>query len=268
MGSKQSSMHFSNIEQLLHSTVYVEVLDGDTRATGTAFFSEFKLPNARSVVVLVSCRHVFQNAQTVRYWIPIADKGGLPSGRFADITIELDGKATLHPNPNIDLAGVVTHHVDDQPFLKGEKLFYRTLPESIIPSASEWTDIGVGDNVYVPGCPQGLFDEVEHTPFVRGGIISNFPRDPSRPFFHIDIPTYDGSSGSPVIVDAHYSFNRGEGSYEIRNRFYLIGIVTDGLEVESEKGRADLHFGKAVKSDRLRELHSAILHEAQNSGIG
>jgi hypothetical protein len=263
MASETESLNLSNAEQILYSTVFIETLYGDSRATGTAFFNQFTMPNGRSAVSLVSCRHVLEGAQAVRLWCPIQTEDGQPSDRHADITLRIDGKATVHPNPDIDLAGVIIHHIEKAPFLKGEKLFYRALSEALIPDHAQWENLSVADPILVPGCPAGLFEERDRTPFFRRGIIASLPRDSLRPHFYIDMPTIDGSSGSPVIIDSHFSYNRKGGGYELRSRFYLIGIVTDGLEVSGHNGNQDLHFGKVVRANNLRQLNMAILKDTR-----
>ncbi len=263
MASDTNLLNLSNAEQILYSTVFVETIDGDSRATGTAFFHQFTMPNGRSAVSLVSCRHVLGGAQTLRFWCPIQRADGHPSDRHADIMFRLDRNVTTHPDSDIDLAGVIIHHIDNAPFLKGEKLFYRALSEALIPDHSQWEDLSVADPIFVPGCPAGLFEKQDRTPFFRSGIIASLPRDSLRPHFYIDMPTINGASGSPVIIDSHFSFNRAGGGYELRNRFYLIGIVTDGLEFTHQNGNQDLHFGKVVRANNLRQLNAAILNDTR-----
>ncbi len=146
-----------------------------------------------------------------------------------------------------------------KPFLEGRNYFIGTIPSSLIPIGPSWETVCIGDDIYVSGCPSGLHDSVNHSPFLRKGVVASFPRD-GRSHFFIDCPTIEGSSGSPVFIDSHVSFNRTLGQYDIGSRFFLVGVVTDGLEQMTDAGRIDLHFGKAARSDTLPLLYKEILN--------
>ena len=251
----------SNAEQIIYATVYIEVQSPFGHAAGTGFFGAFRLPNGGNAIALVSCRHLLEGASSVRYWCNIASRDGCPSGRFADITVQLDGGATSHPDLNVDLSAFIVHHVENQAFLKGERLFFRSIPDSLIPAESNWETVCIGDEIYVAGCPSEQRDSVDNSAFLRKGIIASLPRD-GRSHFFIDCPTIEGSSGSPIFIDSHVSFNRTKGQYEIGSRFFLVGVVTGGLEEITDDGRIDLHFGKAARSDALPMLYKEILNNA------
>ena len=154
---------------------------------------------------------------------------------------------------------------------QGERLFYIPLPENLIPANEQLDDIYAGDDVFVVGCPLGLFEEVHRSPLFRKGVLASFPRENNRPYFLIDVPTFEGASGSPVYIDSHYSFDRESGNYEFWNRFYFLGVVLRGLESEDDceegenKQRQDLHLGRVVRSDQLPALYNAILADNGNA---
>jgi hypothetical protein len=266
MAFPSSKAVLSNTEQVAHSTFRIEVTTTTEVAVATGFLAEFTLPNGNKAVAMISSRHVLQGALKVRVWVPIEKRCGRLPERFADITIELDGKATFHPDLDVDLAGFIFHHIEKQVLPSDEKLFYTAISTKSIPVLEEWSDISIGDDVFVVGCPEGLEDVRNRRPLVRKGIIASFPKELERPNFLIDVPTLTGSSGSPVIIDTHISFNRPKMEYELRSRFYLVGVVSDGLELQIESTEeqgsqtlADLHLGKVVRSDKLLELIDSIL---------
>jgi hypothetical protein len=263
-----STISLNNTEQALFSTFKIEVQTLDKNIQATAFFASFRLPNGNNAVVLISSRHVLQDAQSLRLWVPIEKAHGRLPECFANITVKLNGEITCHPDPDVDLAGIIIHHIEKQVLPEDEKLFYRAISEQNIPTLDQWSDISVGDDVFVIGCPFGVEDERTRRPIVRKGIIASLSKELERPHMLIDVPTFEGASGSPVIVDAHFGFDRIKGEYEFRSRFYLVGVVSDGLEVrdEGDDGKkdeflADLHLGKVVRSDKIPELFQAILDQ-------
>lgn len=258
-------LSLSNIEQVVFATFRIEVTAINEVREATGFCVAFRRPNGNSVVIFVSARHVLQDAQSVRLWVPIEQRAGRLLERFADITVRLMGQVTYHPDPEVDLAGFVFHHVEKQVLPPDERLFYVSVSEKQIPSLDGWTDISIGDEIFVIGCPYGIEDERNRRPLVRKGVIASLPKEQERPSFLIDVPTFDGASGSPVIIDSHIAFHRRRGDYELRSRFYLAGVVSSGMELKDEFSEgnllADLHLGRVVRSDKIPELFTAILKQ-------
>lgn len=255
-----SSLSLSNIEQLTFSTFRIEVETKNDTAFATCFFVQFKLPNGNNAVLAISSRHVLNGAINVRISIPVERCGGRLPEYFANITVKLNGKIICHPSPDIDLAGFIIHHIENSDLPEGDKFYYRAISEINIPTFEDWDDINLGDEVFAIGCPHGLEDERNKRPLVRKGVIALLPKELERPFLYIDMPTHGGSSGSPVIIDSFFSYNRVNSSYELRSRFYLIGVISSGLELQDsdagteDKFLADLHLGKLVRSDKINEM--------------
>ncbi len=263
-----STISLTNTEQIVYSTFRIEVETPEQRVVATGFFGQFKLQNGNSAIAFVSSRHVLEYAESVRLWIPVERTGGRLPERFADITIRLNSEVTCHPDPAVDLAGFIIHHVEKHFTSEDEKLFYRAISEQQIPTLQDWDDVSVGDDIFVVGCPHGLEDERNKRPLVRKGVIATLGKETDRPNMLIDVPTLEGSSGSPVIIDTHFAFDRSLRKYELRSRFYLVGVVSAGLElqeveedVEHAKLLADLHLGRVVRSDKVAELYRAILDQ-------
>lgn len=245
----------SNVDQVLASTVYLEAFDGQETFSGTGFFCAFPMPNDKSAIALVSCRHLLEDAEILSFWLPLKS-GALPSDDMFEVKMSLNKKATLHPDPEIDLAAIVIHHIDEHVEKTcGRRPYYRSLTLSHVPKGNDWGDIYPGDDVLIIGCPGGLKDAFDKSPFVRKGSIANLRRRADQPRFFVDAPTLAGASGSPVIVDSHIAFDRANLFYELRTRFYLAGIIVSGLEAEG----SDLHIGEAVKADTLPALFQALI---------
>ncbi len=245
----------NNAEQLLATTVYLEACEGEESFSGTGFFCQFPMLNGRKVVALVSCRHLLESAKTIKFWIRL-QAGGLPTDESYEIVMNLNGQAICHPDKEIDLAAVIIHHIDKHVEEQtGRKPFYRALSLEHIPKGLVWNDIYPGDDVLIIGCPGSLRDDFDSTPFIRRGTIANFSRHPNQRAFYVDAPIIAGSSGSPIILDSHISYDKVNPGYHLRSRSYFVGVITVSLEDDD----ADFHMGKAIKSDAVIELMSSLL---------
>jgi hypothetical protein len=126
------------------------------------------------------------------------------------------------------------------------------------------------------GYPIGLWDSKNKLPLVRRGITASHPGIDfeGEPIGLLDIATYPGSSGSPVIL-------LNEGSYatptglNVGNRVYLLGILCQyyylddsgapasadipTVDIARAPLRPAVHMGKYIKAKELFELKKELL---------
>jgi hypothetical protein len=273
------SVSQSTVEQLLYATVRVETEIPAGSAVGTGFFAGLTLDHGRTCVVLVSSRHVLAGATCITFWMTLADDHGRPMQRFVKASISSDGSgAFLHPDPSTDLAAVVVHHVVNRLEASGTRVFYRNVPETMIPTSEIWNSFDAGEDIIMTGCPGGIHDEVNKLPLVRRGVVASYlPLDYNgRPEFLVDLVASEGSSGSPIFLMSFLTFNRRLGAYEPAPRSYLLGILKSGLEIQEEPpvdGSTDevqpshaLHLGVAIKSTELHALYGLVRKFAAADG--
>jgi hypothetical protein len=139
-------------------------------------------------------------------------------------------------------------------------------------------DIGIGDELYIPGLFTRRVGQERNIPILRSGMIAAMPEEPllhentNEPYhaYLIEVRSIGGLSGSPVFVSTHagtqisFKNHRFKQTYE----YYLLGLVRghwDIIEHEAEKTNAgiaivtpivevrDLLFREDLVKERRRE---------------
>lgn len=122
--------------------------------------------------------------------------------------------------------------------------------------------------VFMVGCPNGLFVESERLPIVRKGILANkMSEDFSSPCMSnvgvVDIACFPGSSGSVILADRDFLDEPSQNSSVAPSRMRLCGILSSGptfnrVGAPIPKGGAPtrqmMHIGYFVKGFRIAEM--------------
>lgn len=205
-------MAFDIIDQLIHSTVRIEVtLKDGSSACGTGFFMSFlkQETNGRGIPVIITNRHVIKDSQTGSFHLTIAKPDGLPDlGNHHRFTLnDFETLWINHPDQDVDLAAFIVSPIlrkFDEQF--GAKVFFCPLTTDIIPTNEERQELSSMEEVVMIGYPSGIWDEVNNLPVIRRGITATHPNINwnDKTEFLTDIASFPGSSGSPVIL-----LNRG-----------------------------------------------------------
>jgi hypothetical protein len=222
----------SPMEQLCHSTVRIECDFPDgSRGTGSGFFYSLCKNGDRHVPVIVTNRHVVEGAVKGRFILTLSDPDGNPLyGKNKGFELDaFSSRWAPHPDGATDLCVMPIApllHLADQ---SGDKFFFVTLDDSLLPSEEEIRDFVGLEEITMVGYPNGLWDSVNNLPICRRGVLaSSFDKDwAGKKEFLIDAACFPGSSGSPVFL-----FN--VGGYQTRNamlvggRLKLLGILYAG----------------------------------------
>ena len=246
-------------EQVFFTTTRITIpqANGAGTSIGTGFLCNAPLNDgtARSVLLLISNKHVFQNPSgAISFTFNKKENESEPDlGNIHTFSgIEFSGIYTEHPNPEIDLAcinaSIITH--------EEHNVFYKNVTPEMISDFKEETFVP-GLDIWFVGYPAIRFDVSNNLPLLRKGYVSSIPKVNfnSKDEFVIDAQVYQGSSGSPVFA-------------AIDGNFKLIGVVTQtmirhgmlqtiptlqsGLVVEQTLG-----LGIVLKSTLLHELINA-----------
>src|SRR5690606_7472034 len=120
-------MPLSITEQLAYSTVRLECQTPNGLSTGTGFFFKFLENGDQHVPVIVTNKHVIQNATAGRFIITKSDVEGNPiqTDHFTvNITTDFQQFWRHHPDANVDLCAMPLAPVINAATQQGQRLFY------------------------------------------------------------------------------------------------------------------------------------------------
>lgn len=270
-------------DQLVYSTVQIQtVRSDDEMGTGTGFFFNFFHKDPYHVPVIVTNKHVVENAISATiHFNMIDEQGGIIYGQHQSVDVpNFTERCFPHPDPQVDLC--VWLIADILKWLKGNlniQPFYRSLHTDLIPTPAARSALLSIEDVLVVGYPNGIWDDVNNLPVTRRGITATPPYVPyeGKEAFLIDAPLSHGSSGSPVFLyNAGIYPTRGNNT-TVGTRVMLLGIasamypqkvegdfvnknsltpVFDTLKVISE---IPMNLGLAIWSEKLLDFEPILL---------
>lgn len=212
---------------LIRTTIRIEVKTKDGIATGTGFFYQFEIDEAK-IPVIVTNKHVIKDGVEGILIFSVSDnEGNIIEAKKHYLTItEFEKAWILHPDNNIDLCIMPIAQILEENLKQNINFVCNVLRKEDIINDKEIKDLSKLEDVTIIGYPDGIWDSYNNLPILRRGITAtpicyDFENTPK---FLIDAAIYGGSSGSPVFI-----FN--QGSYSINNALYagsrmkLVGIV-------------------------------------------
>lgn len=222
-------MELTNSERIMYNVLHITMLNSDSRPTGSAtgFLFGFCENGARHIPCLVTNRHVLSQCPRIRISFTKLKSAGEPDvGNL--VTVELTTHlAEYHPNSAIDLAILPVGDVINKLEGMGKNVFYVMCTAKNIPTDDEWKKYSAVENVIMAGFPKGFRDEVNNQPIIRSGITATHPRlnFGGNPEFLIDMPCFEGCSGSPVMICNEGIFiEKRTGSISSGNNIALLGV--------------------------------------------
>ncbi|HEV2225442.1 MAG TPA: trypsin-like peptidase domain-containing protein [Nitrososphaerales archaeon] len=267
--------------QVLFSTARIVAKRNDGKSsTGTAFFFQFKFDETRTIPVLITNKHVISETKEGTFLLHLAEKDStgkiIPSDESGSITLgEFEKSWIQHPG-GLDLCAMPIAQLLEAANKAGKDIFYITFGEEILPTAQVLDELSAVEDITMVGYPIGLWDSVNNLPLFRRGITASHPAvDFERePVGLLDIATFPGSSGSPVMLLNEGSFAT-KGGLTVGNRLYLLGILyqyyylkDDGIPAASDIPSTDVtrapvqpavHIGRYLKARELLELKKEFI---------
>lgn len=174
-----------------------------TKMSGTAFIIELRQDTPPHLLIVVTARHVLQNADSLFLVLQITDD----QGRVVDnMTI----RTALYSSSG-DSLFVVSPDSEDLAALVVTARYDKDKPASIVSvheaSLRPMRTLFPGQPVFYFGYPLGrAINGVE--PFLRSGVVAGV--DTTAGVVYLDAQNFPGSSGSPVFLNPTEPFNAGK----------------------------------------------------------
>jgi|Deesub1362A_J573_1020465.scaffolds.fasta_scaffold01844_8 hypothetical protein len=227
------------IHQLLFSTVRIEAQLKDGISIGTAFIVLYE-SEGKQYLFLVTNKHVIQTSNIGRFFFTKADTTGPLIGQKFEITVQnFEKNWVVHPNNEIDIVVMPLVPLLKQIEEHGQKVYYRSIPLSLIPSKEQEASLTALEEIIFIGYPSGIYDTTNLLPIIRKGITATpISIDyEGKPLFLIDAAVFRGSSGSPVLIYNQGSYGTPQGIV-IGSRILFLGTLSQVI-IREEKGRID-----------------------------
>ncbi|MBX3210196.1 MAG: trypsin-like peptidase domain-containing protein [Labilithrix sp.] len=219
--------------QLFFSTVRIVATMADgTPSVGTAFYFNVLLDpeGTRACNLLVTNKHVINGAVSGEFVLHEASdaSGDKPAGRTATVRVPKDFGAAWfrHPISDVDLCMLPVHSVKEVLNNNGRHLFSRAFKDTDIPSTAALAKLRGIEDVTMIGYPSGIWDSVHNMPIARRGVTAIHPslRFMDKPIGIADIGSFQGSSGSPVMILNEGSYHEGT-ALVLGHRIMLLGVM-------------------------------------------
>ncbi len=256
-------------EILTYSTTMIR----SSKGSGTGFFMLFNYNKMAKMgtPVLITNKHVIENTKVVsiRLCTVIDDK--IEDTKQYEISIP-ESEWILHPEENVDLCCV-----NMTPFIKAINnqnihLFIDYIPKDWIPDAKTINTFSALEEILMIGYPDGVWDQYNNKPVFRRGITATHPRKDfnGEKEFLIDCPSYNGSSGSPVLIYDRTHSQVSNNTLQLNiERKYLLGVVTQthlhtidqigfGLDGKPSLIKVPNDIGYVIKAERILELEQCL----------
>lgn len=232
MCSVQSVKADTLAKTLLFCTVRVTntPMNGGDDSVGTAFFFNASQTSDGSIMMLVSNKHVIENAKVLTLEILVAngDYSGPELGAVRRFQIRGNPVPCIgHPDPAIDIAVLPIASVLQEMSRSNETPFIKALSWAQLPTTAAMSQFDSMEQLTFVGYPGGLKDPVNHTPIARQGITATPIGIPFNglPSFLLDGAVFGGSSGSPVFIFNQTSWADSSGNINLGSRLFLVGII-------------------------------------------
>ncbi len=256
-------------ETFLYSTVLIshEVKPNIT-STGTGFLVFKKINNNKGHVFLITNKHVLPQkgndkkisvrVNTKRNDVPLVENVEIP---IYDSNAHLYDYVIFNPDKDTD---VVAIHITQ--FIKDHSIKGSWLPEILFGTKDKLKaeNINVGDEIFLLGYPDAIYDPRNVFPILRQGTIATVPTEgysfneslrkkynlPNHiDGFLIDANVFPGSSGSLVILKPQATTIGPQGQTVVsgaKKRPYLLGIVSMSIPIIDVNLRSVQRMGLGV----------------------
>lgn len=271
-------MPLALIEQLAYSTVRLECTyaDGNT-GTGTGHLMKLKDTGTEHIPVIITNKHVVQNASGAKFTFCKTDEKGDPMDKD-HVTVNyqnLQSHIKYHPDTTVDLCAIPLGPIIHQAEQQKMQIFRASAKTDLIPSNETLKEFAQLEEIVMIGYPVGIWDQHNNKPIFRRGHTATHPAHDynGRKEFLIDMACFPGSSGSPVFLYNPPGYADKRGNVNLgRSRLFLLGTLYAGPQYTSTgeikvidvpthaKPIAQLeipiNLGLVIRSERILEIEA------------
>lgn len=224
-------------EKAMYCTVKLtcefEVENEQKFCSGTGFIFKFFRNVKDSYPVIITNKHVVQNALRIIFYLNRSTSDNFPlHGDPIEIPLGKNAQKQIlyHPDRSIDIAilpigGIIQYLLDN-----GDRPYYTGIDSTTIPNNEQWNKFHALEDVLVVGYPNNLEDDINKLPIFIKGNTATYPliNFQNKEEFLINANVYPGSSGSPVFLldDNFYAKSRKYKSG--RDKVKLMGVLFSG----------------------------------------
>ena len=266
----------SPVEQLIHTTVRIEcqTIAGGT-STGTGFIYKFCEQNEKFVPVIITNKHVVENAATAKIHFTKMNSEGEPIyGQHVPLFLnDFERYCVPHPDPEVDIAAFPIGALLNNFISQNQPVFWRAFSKSELADEELFHSLSPMEEITMIGYPIGLWDSVNNLPVLRRGITATplFLNYNGRTEFLIDAACFPGSSGSPVLLcNIGSVVDKFGGASFGASRIKLLGVLYAGPQLTSQGEirivnvpteskpvsvtKIPVNIGCCIKANRILEL--------------
>lgn len=226
----QIDTHHSNQLLFLTARIFGKTSNGSD-VCGTGFFYDLSTEAKADLgtMLLVTNKHVIDDMVSGEFAMHLHDGGSHPSGKSVLVLpSDFQKHWIMHPDPEVDLCAAPLRELLVDSGVDGEMLWNTCLSRVHIGTETDLALLPSVENVVMVGYPIGAWDDVNNLPLVRKGITSTHPGIDyqGRPVGLVDIASFPGSSGSPILVyNDGVVLSRSHPSTAARSRSMLLGVL-------------------------------------------
>jgi len=228
-------------EIIIHTTVQIIITDKEGKSYGGTGFIVDYLKDGAHLPMLVTNKHVVEDAITGSLTFLQKENGKPMFGRTHTTTFDnFESLWYPHPEPDIDITVLPIGFAINQLGSEGKEIYYTAIDLRTFPTTDQINELDVIEEIIFIGYPKNLIDPVNLSPIVRRGITATSIHLDynNEPIFLIDAPVYEGSSGSPVFIYNRGWISQKMGGVKMGSRLHLLGIVAESFYY-FEKGKVE-----------------------------
>lgn len=238
-------MNYNSSEDLNKCVAYLSTIDyNNSHASATGFFLKFSNKNDK---FLVTNKHVVENKKN----IVISFSTNLKEAVYGYMEYPFKN-AYMHPDTTVDLCILKLTNLFFQHKSTIKNIHNKYISDKMIITENEVKKLNYIEDVIMFGAPRSIYDTSQSLSIAFKGStatpIYKFYAD--KKDFLLDIPSYPGSSGSPIFLC-------NEEVMSDFNKTKLLGIFYMAHHDPNDEN-VYLHLGHAIHAWKLLEFKDII----------